>query len=473
MTTKQRVLITRVALAALAATAPAASATPAAPATRPAWTECAGPGNMQCATIDVPVNWAEPGGRTVTLDLARLPATEPARRIGGVLGVPGGPGNDGIEDLKIAAAHLTDLRRRFDLVAYTPRTRVWLDRLPPACLEPGTSLSEPRDRTAYLALAATMTRAFEQCRQADTTGLFAHLDSLSVARDMDAIRRALGEERLSFMANSYGGVAAAAYTRLFPRRVRAMYLDGAINQVDGWRDQTLRTLPLTEQAFTRFAAWCGETTACALHGEDAGEVWRGLVRDADRAPVGGELTGWHLRTFAFLGDPGPGEAHWRAWADAVDRARNGDGSGFADFALGNARVWATPGVLAMTCGDGRGYRSYAEMRTFRRQAEDISPNFGSVAFDGLGCVGWPEPVVNPPRPLPTRGLPPFLGAGSAWGDYAWTESFTRMVPGSVTVRYDGPGHVLYLSGKQCPIRHTTAYLTDLTLPPAGTTCPAG
>ena len=126
----------------------------------------------------------------------------------------------------------------------------------------------------------------------------------------------------------------------------------------------------------------------------------------------------------------------------------------------------------MTCADDRGYSSYAQLQKFRRQAQKISPNFGGASFDALGCTGWPLQIANPSRPLKTRGLPPFLGAGSTWGDYAWTESFTGMIPGSVTVAYDGPGHVLYLSGKKCPIRYATTYLTDLRPPKPGTTCPA-
>ncbi|MEU3169698.1 alpha/beta fold hydrolase [Streptosporangium sp. NPDC006930] len=491
MTTKKRslrgratLLVAGMTVAALAGMIPAASAAQGGQTQggKPVWRDCAGqemPAGMRCAAIEVPVDWARPNGPKITLDLARLPATEPARRIGSVLGVPGGPGARGIEDLQLVAGSLTELGRRFDLVAYNPRNAVWRDRLPQSCMQPGTSLSDPRDEKEYRALTAAMTKAFTACQKADKTGLFSQMDSLSVARDMEAVRKSLGEERLSLMANSYGGVPAAAYARLFPQRIRAMYLDGAINQVDGWSNQWLRILPLHERAFTRFTTWCADTPACALHGEDAGAVWRELTRDADRRPIpvtsefGKELTGWHLRNLGFIGDPGEGHSHWLAFAEAVDKARGGDGSGFADFALGNTRVWAMPGTLAMTCADGRGYASYAQLQEFRRQTRKISPNFGGGAsFEALGCAGWPLRVANPPRPLPTRGLPPFLGAGSTWGDHVWTESFTRMIPGSVTVAYEGPGHALYLMGKKCPIQHATTYLTELRLPKPGTTCPA-
>ncbi|MEU8206225.1 alpha/beta fold hydrolase [Streptosporangium sp. NPDC049046] len=477
-------LVAGMTVAALAGMIPAASAAQGGQTQggQPVWRDCAGqemPAGMRCAAIEVPVDWARPNGPKVTLDLARLPATEPARRIGSVLGVPGGPGARGIEDLQLVAGSLTELGRRFDLVAYNPRNAVWRDRLPQSCMQPGTSLSDPRDEREYRALTAAMAKAFTACQKADKTGLFSRMDSLSVARDMEAVRKSLGEERLSFMANSYGGVPAAAYARLFPQRIRAMYLDGVVNQADGWPDQWLRLMPLRERAFTEFTTWCATTPACALHGEDVGAVWRKLTRDADRRPIpvtsefGKELTGWHLKSLGFPAEPGEGNSHWLAFAEAVDKARGGDGSGFADFALGNTRVWAMPGMLAMTCADGRGYTGYAQLQEFRRQTRKISPNFGGVAsFEALGCAGWPLHIANPPRPLPTRGLPPFLGAGSTRGDYFLTESFTEMIPGSVTVAYEGPGHALYLMGKKCPIRHATTYLTDLGLPRPGTTCPA-
>lgn len=80
-----------------------------------------------------------------------------------------------------------------------------------------------------------------------------------------------------------------------------------------------------------------------------------------------------------------------------------------------------PGVMAMSCGDERGYTGYAQLQTFRRQARKTSPNFGGGAMmDALACTGWPLPVANPSRPLPARGLPPAPGVGSTWGDYTWT-----------------------------------------------------
>ncbi|TMR11233.1 alpha/beta hydrolase [Nonomuraea turkmeniaca] len=445
------------------------------------WKQCAGenaPDGMQCATVTVPLDWADPGGKKITLDLARFPATDPGRRIGSVLHVPGGPGGKGIEDLKRFAPDMSRLRERFDLVTSNPRNTDLGAKLPEVCARPAVAhLAEPRSRAEYDAQAAAFAKAMRECRDQDRSGLYTRLDSVSVARDMEAIRAALGERRLSFMAESYGGVPATAYMRLFPHRIRAMYLDGVINQPDGWSDQWLLAYPETERALTRFTTWCQATAACALHGEDAGKIWRALTERADRAPIPvtskpfgkGRLTGSYLRWFGFSGDPGPGHARWLAFAEAVDKARRGDGSGFADAALGNARVWSMPNNLGMTCGDDRGYRTYAEYRKERERAREVSPSFGTAGFDLIACSGWPFPVPNPSRLLPTAGLPPMLGAGT-WSDYPWTESLIRRIPGSAAIRYEGPGHVLYMSGNRCAIEHATRYLIDLTLPRPGTVC---
>ncbi|GAA0914720.1 alpha/beta fold hydrolase [Nonomuraea longicatena] len=473
-------------MAALSATPPVSTppVSTVAEAERLTWGKCSDktlPAPTECATIEVPVNWAKPDGKKIRLDLARLPATEPGRRIGSVLEVTGGPGASGIQFVKVAASNLKELGRRFDLVFFQTRTSLWFKSMPKVCLKPGTELQDPRSRKRHTAQTAAMTKAFLACQKADTTGLFAHVDSMSMARDMEAIRAALGEEQLSLLAQSYGGVPSIAYARLFPQRIRALYVDGVINQAAGFNDQGLRVVAAFEKQFQKFVAWCADTPACALHGEDAGAVWRALVREADRKPIPatspyfgkGEMTGWALRLFAFPAVlPGEGNANWLAFAKSVDKARRGDGSGFGDPVVTGVLSWSSPGVLAMSCGDGRGFADYDDLRTYRRAAEKNRPNLGSVRIEGVACTGWPLKVANPVRPLPSHGLPPILGAGGMSLDVETTRTLTDMIPGSVTVTYEGPGHVLWGMGKKCVIKHLTAYLTDLKLPPPGTTCPA-
>jgi pimeloyl-ACP methyl ester carboxylesterase len=408
-----------------------------------------------------------------------LPNTGVGRRIGTVFAVPGGPGGSGVKDLSASAGSFSELRRRFDVVTVEPRNTVDKGVLPYKCLISGPWITLPGSPAEYAELGRRNREAAQRCRAADPE-YFDHLDSASVARDMEAIRVALGEERLSFIGSSYGGVTSITYARLFPARVRAMVIDGTASPfLDG------ATGTLThEKSFERFAAWCEAIATCALHGQDVGEVWRALIQRADRAPIPirGEpsqaaYSGLDLKQAAAPSIIAPGQKpdypRWTQLAEAIKRAVGGDASGFADYVRQVAASLKVPSFVGMNmthCPDGMGYSSYEEYREKRRKGEQLLPNLAGIElWHPLGCVGWPTPVTNPPEPLPVKGLPPFLGVGS-WTDFDKSADIVRRVPGSAAVEYQGDGHALYNSGVSCIVGHVNRYLTSLRLPPPGTVC---
>ncbi|MEV0200198.1 alpha/beta hydrolase [Nonomuraea sp. NPDC050691] len=447
-----------------------------------AWTGCADKEvvkQMRCATIEVPVDWGKPSGRKAGLTVGMLPATGVERRIGAVFAIPGGPGASGVTDLSRYAGSFSELRERFDVVTVEPRNTIDKGVLPYECLVSGPWITLPGSRAEYAALGRRNRAAAQRCRAADPE-YFDHMDSASVARDMEAIRIALGEEQLSFIASSYGGVPGIAYARLFPGRVRAMVMDGAaspfMDRAHGMRSH--------ERSFDRFAAWCAATAACALHGQDVGAVWRALVARADRVPVpvDGEspraaYSGFDLKQAAVPSvvspGPAPGFPRWTQLAEAIKRAAGGDASGFAGYvrqAADSAKVPSFAGMNMTHCLDGIGYRDFEEYRKARREGERLLPNLAGVElWHPLGCAGWPAPVTNPPVPLPAKGLPPFLGVGSRT-DFGLAEDIVRRVPGSSAVPYEGDGHALYNSGVSCVIAHVNRYLVSLRLPAPGTVC---
>ncbi|GAA3426809.1 hypothetical protein GCM10018953_39920 [Streptosporangium nondiastaticum] len=456
----------------------------------PAWRPCEdmdAPRDMRCASVQAPLDWKKPAGRKITIPLGLLPASGSERRIGTVFSIPGGPGASGIDDLKQFHGKFAQLRDRFDVISFAPRNTVKPGGvLPYACLATGPWITLPDDRAEYAALARTNREHAQRCRAADPE-FFDHMDSASVARDIEAVRVALGEERLSFLANSYGGHPAAAYARLFPSRIRAMVMDGTTGHVEDTAAEEPRMYERAERQMERFAAWCRSATACALRGQDVGEVWRRLVTAADRSavpvkndPSGAAYTGLDLKVAAAPSFTSPGQEpevpRWVQLADAIKKAADGDASGFADYvrqASASPKVPSLIGQNMTHCLDGAGYGSYAAYRRALGRAQELSPNFaGQRAWWPLACVGWPAPVTNPPAPLPARGLAPFLGVGS-WTDHDEVASIIRHVPGSSSIRYEGHGHMLYLYGKGgCVTAHVNRYLTSLRLPPPGTTCQA-
>jgi pimeloyl-ACP methyl ester carboxylesterase len=470
-------------LAALAVAQPPASVADRADATTTAesrWQRCDGndhPPEMRCTTMTVPVNWARPGGRTIAVPVAKLPATGP--RIGAVLAVAGGPGGSSIDDLEDFTDSFTGLRQRFDVVGFAPRNRFDNGVLPLSCYTSGPWSTQPADQAEYGALAQANRESVRECRRHDPE-YFDNLDSASVARDMEAIRAGLGERKLNVIATSYGGMAAVAYARLFPARVRAMFFDGAWDPLADHAESDRLRYPDTERQFQRFADWCRTSTECALHGEDVGSAWRKLVTDADRTPVPaeGELpdaayTGFDFKIAAgpLIASPGAG---WRRLAAGIDLARRGDAAGFVSWVkegTGAPQVPAAPGREATECADDQGYTDYHDYEEARQRGLRLSPNLaGKWQWVPLMCTGWPRPVANPRRPLPVHDLPPFLGAASDTDGYLETEAFTRRVPGSSAVRYEGAGHGLYLSGVGCVITHADRYFVELKLPPSGTVC---
>ncbi|MEU6998739.1 alpha/beta fold hydrolase [Nonomuraea sp. NPDC046570] len=437
--------------------------------------------DLECSSVQVPVNWSKPSERKISIQIARLPAIGNHRRIGTVLVIPGGPGGSGIEDLKRKGGAFTDLRQRFDVVSLAPRNTTDLGVIPFDCLATGPWITVPRDHAAYDRLAVRNSQSAERCRGSDPA-YFDNLDSGSLAKDIEAIRTALGEQQLSFVATSYGGVVATTYARLFSGAVRAMYIDGGVNHLADRAADVRDKSTTIERQFARFVAWCESAPTCALHQRDASALWRGLLAKADHTPVPVKGTRVAYSGFDFIvaaapdlitPGPAPDFPNWQRFARSVDEAVEGDASGFASFleqTMKSLKVPAFTGMNVTHCPDGMGFTSYQEFQRMKELGERLSRNFaGNALWHPLACVGWPTPVTNPAGPMPADRLPPFLGAGT-WVDYGSTAELVMRVPGSSTVRYNGPGHGLYLAGNRCTISHANRYLTFLRLPPRGTTC---
>lgn len=225
------------AASAASAAAPDRKPVPASVVPELRWEPCGkGLEAFQCATAQVPLDYDQPRGGTIRLALTRLPASDPGRRIGTLFTNPGGPGGSGVDFVQSGAPALypAEVRARFDILGFDPRGV--------ARSTPATCFATQEDETAYLGstLAFPITAAQERRYDREAKALarscaatskvrFQHISTANVARDMDLLRRAVGDAKLSYAGYSYGTFLGATYTKLFPRKVRALVLDGTLD----------------------------------------------------------------------------------------------------------------------------------------------------------------------------------------------------------------------------------------------------
>ncbi|MFF3438592.1 alpha/beta fold hydrolase [Streptosporangium sp. NPDC002721] len=457
-------LTTILALAMLTTSAGAPSPQPPQPSLR--WDACPVEGAPELRCVDLPVALSPGSARKITLKVARLPAT--GTRKGAVLVNFGGPQGHQIASLGSRARIFDKMRTSMDVVTWDPRGYPGLSGAVLRC-DWGflRTPAFPADQAGFDRLAAANRARGDRCRDTDPE-LFDHMDAAADARDADAVRAALGEDRMNLLGLSYGGMIAQSYARQFPHRVRTMYVDGTRNHsLRDWERELGLLARETERFMDRFFAWAPAGTE---------KRWRALIARADREPIpapqaDARFDGTQLRAIAFL-KLRPGPASWGDFVAALTAAEAGDASGFV---LSSRQPYpGAPGGGYKECLDlPRPARQRDVARTVRR-LRAIAPNTGAsfaLAWHlPLTCAGWPVPVTNPPTPMP-RTLPPLLGAGT-WQDLDSTRRVVGQIPGSRTIEHDGPGHNLFgAMANPCVIDHVSRYVTERRLPPRGTTCP--
>ena len=475
--------------------APTAAPTSTASSTL-SWKGCGS--GFQCATLAVPLDSdasepapsrsaaAEP---TVDLAVIRSRARDPARRIGSLVFNPGGPGVPAVEFLRGVASTLPDaVRDRFDLVAFDPRGVGESD--PIQCLDsldPVFDQSfEPTTDAERSALVDEMTLLGQQCA-ARNGDLLAHVSTLDAARDLEQLRVALGEPRLSFLGYSYGTFLGATYAQHYPDRVRAFVLDGPVDPSMSARAVTLGQARGFEHALDDFLADCSDHPGCAFHHDgDAAAAYDALRARAARAPLAtSDADGRTLNQTRFdaavLQQLYLGRAAWPGLADALAAAQRGDASTLlagADAFVGRTDDGGDDHALeafwAVTCLDGPVVTGVDAAAELERQAVEIAPRMGAfIVNNSLPCSVWPVPPVAPAGRLTAPGAPPILVIGTTL-DPATPLAQARSLAGSLErgrlLVAQGEQHTSFNNGNECVDAIVTKYLVDRKVPRAGTRC---
>jgi pimeloyl-ACP methyl ester carboxylesterase len=438
---------------------------------------------MECATLEVPLNPAAASGETIELALNRIRAT--GDRLGALLINPGGPGASGIAAMAYMRESLpAEVRARFDVIGFDPRG---IGRSAPI------TCALPDDRSLTFGFADTPAEIEQVVERAElqTAACVAEygaerlssLSTVNVARDMDLIRVALGEEQLSYFGTSYGTRLGMVYAELFPERVRSLVLDANVDPsgtLVGFRSTQVASFSATFDAFV--AACAAAQEACAI-GPDAATTFDALVArtEAEFVRVPGDVR--RLNSSDVVAGVSIGlyqEALWPIVVQGIADAEAGDGSILMQLADATTqrRQDGTFGTnlletnAAVNCADFSDRVAVADVPARAAEALAAHPRWGGLAA-GLyaQCAAWP--VSSSPVPeIDPQGLAPALVVGSV-GDpatpFAWSEAMAMALPGAVLVTYEGATHGA-VSVSPCVKEAVAAYLIDGTLPAAGLRC---
>ncbi|QWF77437.1 alpha/beta hydrolase [Amycolatopsis sp. CA-230715] len=472
----RRIFAAAVLLTGALAAAPAG----AAPAPGPTWKACGGIGG-ECATVTVPVDWADPGGEKTEVAIGRVKASDPKHRIGVLFVAPGGPGVSGIDNYTLKAGLPDDsvLRQRFDIVTWDPRgvSRSHAVRCDAALLAKAPT-TFPDTEQQYRDLVAYNGKLGADCR-ARTGALFDHVDTASAVRDLDAIRGALGEERLSFYGASYGTQVGQQYAELFPGRIRAMTIDSNMDHSlrSGGRYIETASEDL-EGSFTAFADWCARTSGCALRGQDVREVWDDVLAKAEGGTLVDPKTGKAMTSEALQSELMNAMYHpEKTWYTEATRLQALAKGAPSDAAAVAKEDLAENSYQAIWCEDWQWrVHGYAELKSYRDAAARRAPHTRLSAFwsDVTSCLGWPAKVVNPQHRLSVRGAPTVLivkGRYDVATPHAWNYAVADQLANSALLEYDGIGHGQYFNSR-CVRDHVERYLLTTKTPDRGTRCAA-
>ncbi|MEO8745422.1 MAG: alpha/beta hydrolase [Candidatus Dormiibacterota bacterium] len=453
-----------------------------------AWKDCGG--GLQCATLQVPLDYSHPSARSIGLALIRKPVTDAANRIGSLLLNFGGPGESGLQFMHDGASTFKNLNTRFDLVSFDPRGVG--QSAPVSCVDGPAEdaylgldgvLDDPQEKQA----AIQADKDFAAGCQARSGDLLPFMDSMSTARDMDMIRAAVGDSKLTYLGFSYGTYIGQAYAHLFPTRVRALSLDGVVDATVPANESNLSQVVGFEQNLQAFLTDCrknknaAKPCAFAQVGDPAAKLTQ-LMQILDTTPmqVGSrQLT----RALAMTGvlQALYDQSLWAYLDQALTAADRGDGRillVLADFynqrnADGTYANLFNGAFLSTYCLDWPVPQDVAAYDALGPAFATASPLFGPWSqYSNLQCAYWPVKAIGTNAPMTVSGAPPILlvgGTDDPATPYAESQSVNRQIRGSILLTRQGNGHTSYQTSL-CAQAAEDLYLIDLKLPAAGTIC---
>ena len=459
------------------------------------WKKCHGTGDIpadaQCGVITVPVDYAKPDGAVAHLALIRFPAT--GQKIGSLVINPGGPGESGVNAAADTVGSLpSDVRQRFDLVGFDPRG-IGSSKPAVRCnsdADEDAARADPQVDYSPAGIAhieSTEKQYVQRCVDKMGKEFLANVGTANVARDLDSLRAAIGDDKLTYLGYSYGTFIGSAYAEAYPDKVRALILDGAVDPNEDPVQATVNQSAGFQKAFDAFAADCAKKSTCPLGTDPAKAVdtFRGLVdplvaKDAPTEDPRGlgysdALTG----TIMALYSP----SLWKHLTDGLTELSHGHG----DTMLVLADAYenrdqqghysnSNDANSAIGCVDGPPTTDRAKVIEQDRRSRQVAPFMSYGPFTGdaplNACAFWPVPPTSTPHQLSIPGLAPTLVVSTTNDPatpYAAGVELAKELNGGL-LTYAGTQHTVVFEGQSCVDDYAAKYLIDLTLPPAGARC---
>lgn len=457
------------------------------------WQRCEG---GECATIDVPVDYAKPDGETIKLKMLRVKARGGNAAKGVLFVNPGGPGGSAADGYAKYADYIVSeqIRRNYDIVGVDPRGVG--ESAPIVCLDARQTdrmlgADPTPDDAAELATMRQIAKDYGAACQQKYPNLLPHLSTVEVAKDMDIARGALKQEKFNLLGKSYGTFLGATYAGLFPTTTGRLVLDGAVAPDLSDEEMNLGQAEGFETATRAYVADCIKEGDCPLGTDVDGGMakLRDFLKQLDAKPLPVTDDRYVKQLTEGWGSLGLARAmyeqeQWDRLTDALRSAMTGN-DGSALFALGGEYADRTitgtydgnlmQAISAVNCLDRGGKElDEAERQRLMTEFTQKAPTWGPfMVYGSTTCATWPVPQTGKIAKIPAPGAAPILVVGTTRDPatpYAWAQRLADQLESGTLLTYDGDGHTAYLRASQCIDSKVDAYLLDGTVPPDGTRC---
>ncbi|MFF9402871.1 alpha/beta hydrolase [Streptomyces sp. NPDC014646] len=445
----------------------------------------------QCADVTVPLDYAKPDGRTITVAMSRLKATDSRHRIGTMLLNFGGPGGTAVDTPPLMRKAMKDVGARYDIIGFDPR---FVGRSTPLDCGWSTGIffrSAGPDRAGFDRQVAFQKDLSDKCR-ATNASVLPHVTTRNTARDMDVIRGALGERKISYLGYSYGTYLGTVFSQMFPGRYDRMVLDGAISPQDYGPGLLRDAVSENEQALADWAGWAASRDTTYHLGRTRDQVLATVDRvneAASRRPltIGTGSDTYRvdasqvpLLLFMMLSDDGDASrAELAAAVSVLSEAAKGKPTRPSPAFTQSLRHVLTGDSsptgsvqTAILCGDRAAPRNSESYWRDVERSRAAHPRFGPMTENITPCAFWDRPREEPTQVR--HDVPALIVA--ATGDprttYRSSLKLHRELPSSKLITLTGANrHGIYGEyGNACVDDQVNRYLATGKLPAKDRTC---